>query len=657
MKQTGNLNNCFSLPRRLPVTCLYILFLFHLSVMRVQAQNCPPNIDFENGRFDGWTCYTGSVAAAGTQNVISLVPSGGPVTGRHNMYNTGANNDTDFFGNFSVYCPNGSGHSIRLGNNRGGAEAEGVSYEFTIPAGQNTYSLIYHYAVVFQDPFHQVFQQPRLEIEAINLTDNEVLSCSSFAFFPNGSPLPGFLLSRKKQDGVDVWYKNWESVTMNLNDKAGKTIRLFFKTADCTFSAHFGYAYIDVNSECSSEFTGNIYCKDDTAITVTAPYGYKKYTWYNSNFTQILGTQQTISFSPPPPQGTILPVAVEPYSGYGCPDTFYAPIYDTLRLSANAGANAYSCNQQPVRLGVNPKPGVRYSWQPSSDLSNPNIANPWASPATTTQYVLTVSTAGGGCAVVDTVVVTAPVFDTGITLTGKANFCITSNDSAVLTAQPYRRIQWYRDSVLINGATGTRYKVNQPGTYYAVVENDSGCMQGTSSRAIIIEKPLPGITYPVVIAVANIIMPVQARPIGVSALWKPPFFLNNAGSYKPEFNGTRDQQYTVELTTAAGCVTTDSQLVKVVREISFYVPGAFTPNKDGLNDYLLPVSTGITEIRYFRVYNRWGQLLFQLTPGSPGWDGYFNGIAQTTQTVVWMAEGIGVDKKRYRQKGTAVLIR
>ena len=58
---------------------------------------------------------------------------------------------------------------------------------------------------------------------------------------------------------------------------AGKTIRLFFKTADCTFRRHFGYAYIDVNTECSSEFTGATYCPDDTAVTVTAPYGYQNY--------------------------------------------------------------------------------------------------------------------------------------------------------------------------------------------------------------------------------------------------------------------------------------------------------------------------------------------------------------------------------------------
>ena len=90
----------------------------------------------------------------------------------------------DPYGGFPINCPNGSGRSIKLGNDAGGGLAEGISYEFTIPAGQNEYSLIYHYAVVFQDPNHQQFEQPRMEIEITNVTDNRIIDCSSFTFFP-----------------------------------------------------------------------------------------------------------------------------------------------------------------------------------------------------------------------------------------------------------------------------------------------------------------------------------------------------------------------------------------------------------------------------------------------------------------------------------------
>src|SRR5687768_8485697 len=158
--------------------------------------------------------------------------------------------------------------------------------------------------------------------------------------------MSGFFDSLIIADSTSVWCMNWSDVSINLHGNAGKTIRLFFKTADCTFRRHFGYAYIDVNTGCTSEFTGATYCPDDTAVSVTAPYGYQAYTWYNSTFTQVLGTQQTINFAPPPPPGTTIAVAITPYDGYGCPDTLYAKLVDTLTLTANAGIDKISCNNK-----------------------------------------------------------------------------------------------------------------------------------------------------------------------------------------------------------------------------------------------------------------------------------------------------------------------
>jgi len=150
------------------------------------AQSCPPNIDFETGTFNGWTCYTGTTAETGSQNISTLTESG-PIPGRHTMYTANQGNEMDLYGNFPVICPNGSKHSIRLGNNSSGTEAEGLSYEFTIPANRNFYTLIYHYAVVFQDPSHTQFQKPRMGIEITNVSDNTVIDCSKFTFTPNGS--------------------------------------------------------------------------------------------------------------------------------------------------------------------------------------------------------------------------------------------------------------------------------------------------------------------------------------------------------------------------------------------------------------------------------------------------------------------------------------
>jgi len=620
------------------------------------AQTCPANIDFESGTFNGWTCYTGSTAEVGGQNVISLSQSG-PVTGRHTMYTSGQVNQLDPYGDFPVSCPNGSGHSVRLGNDQPGTEAEGISYEFTIPANRSAYSLIYHYAVVFQDPNHQPYQQPRMEIEILNVTDNTIIDCSSFTFIPNGSSLPGFFESPIRLDNTSIWCKDWSAVSINLDGHAGKTIRLFFKTADCTFRRHFGYAYIDVNTECSSEFIGATYCPDDTAITVRAPYGYQSYTWYNNTFTQVLGSQQRISFTPPPPVGTSIAVELVPYDGYGCLDTLYAQLIDTLNIKANAGNDITSCNNKPVQLGVNPKPAWVYNWSPAVGLSNPTIANPFANPGATTDYILTVRNTGGGCLNADTVIVKPSIIDTTMQLLGKTIFCEDFGDSCILSVPPAFSIQWYRNNVVIPGAIQPFYKATKSGSYHAMIINADGCSLATSIQEVLIDKARTGITYPVQYAVTGLSLPLQARQFGYSAVWSPAIKLDNPVSYTPVFTSTTDQLYSIEIKTITGCITTDRQIVKIIPFVEIYVPTAFTPNNDGLNDFLRPALLGIKELRYFRVFNRWGQLVFETKSELPGWDGNLKGLLQGTQALVWMAEGTGVDNKVYRRKGTTTLIR
>ncbi|MBL7749995.1 MAG: gliding motility-associated C-terminal domain-containing protein, partial [Chitinophagaceae bacterium] len=88
-----------------------------------------------------------------------------------------------------------------------------------------------------------------------------------------------------------------------------------------------------------------------------------------------------------------------------------------------------------------------------------------------------------------------------------------------------------------------------------------------------------------------------------------------------------------------------------------YVPSAFTPNGDGKNDILRALPAGVQQFLYFRVYNRWGQLVFQTQDHRIGWDGKINGQIPPTGTFVWVAEGIDYLGQRILRKGTVVLIR
>ena len=70
-----------------------------------------------------------------------------------------------------------------------------------------------------------------------------------------------------------------------------------------------------------------------------------------------------------------------------------------------------------------------------------------------------------------------------------------------------------------------------------------------------------------------------------------------------------------------------------------------------------PIVAGMKQFMYLRVYNRWGQLLFESKEDGKGWDGRVAGVLQNAQVVVWLVEGIGIDNQIYLRKGTTVLVR
>jgi gliding motility-associated-like protein len=641
------------------LTILITLLLLSASV-QLSAQVCPANIDFERGDYTNWKAYTGNVSAATGSHVFSLFESG-PVFGQHELFNRASHSATrDPYGDFPVICPNGSGYSVKLGNTQGGAGAEGLAYEFTIPAGRNEYSITYHYAVVFEGPNHLDFQQPRLDIEVLNVTDNQRIDCSSFTFYSYGSSLPGFAVSPIQiNNNTPILYKDWTPVTINLNNKAGKTIRLFFKTGDCTFVRHFGYAYVDVNTECNGEFPGSAFCPNDAFVSVDAPFGFQSYRWFNNNFSTLLGTGSNLTLRPAPSSGTLLALEVTPFPGYGCKDTIYTRLMDTLTVKANAGANGSYCGVEPVIIGEPPKPGWVYSWSPATGLSDASSSSPLATPSVTTTYILTASSNGGGCRDTDTVVVESLLPDTTLRVLGNLSYCITSGDSAVLFTATGVKTQWYKDGTAVPGSTANRFRAPSTGTYYAVVTSASGCSLPTRAVDVYIEIPEKGIQYPLRYTFPEKEITLNARLIGEDVLWRPPSLLSSDTVFNPVFRGfdLDTYSYLIRITTAAGCVAVDTQLVKIIAKVEVFIPTAFTPNSDGLNDVIRPITIGIDQIRSFRIYNRYGQEVFVWSPQRNGWDGLFKNIPQDPGTFIWQFTGTGIDGLTYTQKGFVILMR
>ena len=107
-----------------------------------------------------------------------------------------------------------------------------------------------------------------------------------------------------------------------------------------------------------------------------------------------------------------------------------------------------------------------------------------------------------------------------------------------------------------------------------------------------------------------------------------------------------------------GCTSTVTQKILIPNNCYIAVPNAFTPNGDGLNDYLYPLNAYKTRNLVFRVYNRFGQLLFESKDWTHKWDGNFNGQGADPGTYVWTLQYIYTDTgQKVEKKGTTILIR
>ncbi|MBL7726643.1 MAG: gliding motility-associated C-terminal domain-containing protein, partial [Dinghuibacter sp.] len=123
---------------------------------------------------------------------------------------------------------------------------------------------------------------------------------------------------------------------------------------------------------------------------------------------------------------------------------------------------------------------------------------------------------------------------------------------------------------------------------------------------------------------------------------------------------SNEQKYRVWLTVTDSLGCRDSAFADITAVGNCYisVPGAFTPNGDGVNDYLYPLNAYKAVNLDFRIFNRWGQLIFQTNDFRKRWDGTLRGQLQPTDTYVWYLNYTHREtNKRFNLKGTTVLIR
>ncbi|MCF0070945.1 gliding motility-associated C-terminal domain-containing protein [Dyadobacter sp. CY261] len=154
----------------------------------------------------------------------------------------------------------------------------------------------------------------------------------------------------------------------------------------------------------------------------------------------------------------------------------------------------------------------------------------------------------------------------------------------------------------------------------------------------------------------NATSPQIGNHAGTTFLWTPADGLNNANIPSPIAVLQEDRSYTVNVTSELGCTGSGEVNLFIKRQENIIIPTAFSPNGDGRNEALIPVVNGIESIRFFRVYNRWGQVVFSTNQLNVGWDGTFKGTAATSGTYIWEIEGVSTKGKVISKKGAVMLL-
>jgi gliding motility-associated-like protein len=345
----------------------------------------------------------------------------------------------------------------------------------------------------------------------------------------------------------------------------------------------------------------------------------------------------------------------------GCSATYNVTVNLTNDLTFTPQLDATICESKSVQLALVSN-GLQYSWTPATALSATNIYNPIANPVVTTQYIATVTY--GRCSAKDTVIVNvnaAPIPDAGDSI------FLCFGQSATLQPRGGVRYSWtpttFLNNPLLTNPVST--PLNNITYTLSILADANGCGSlVTDSVHIDVTPPIQLFSYPAdTIGYPGDqfqIRAVSPDPDVTFFNWTPRVGLSSYTIPDPIVTigviGS-DVRYKVEGSTIAGCKGEAYVNVRVYKGPDIYVPTGFTPNGDGKNDQFIPFPVGMKSYNYFRVYNRWGQLVFNTQKLNVGWDGTISGKMQPEGIYVWMIEGLTKDDRVITKKGTVMLIK
>lgn len=337
---------------------------------------------------------------------------------------------------------------------------------------------------------------------------------------------------------------------------------------------------------------------------------------------------------------------------------------DSVHVRVITGVNLIArpdttiCLGDQVQLGAITN-GLTFLWSNGSTLSNAGIVNPIATPtAPATTYVLQAFV--GSCFASDDVTIFTvpyPLAAAGPDQTICYNTSTQLNASHNGSTFSWSPTTYLSNPNILNPVVTPAHTIS----YVLTVFDTKGCPKPGRDTVTVFLNPkvraFAGHDTSVVVG-----QPLQLGATGgVSYQWTPSTYLNNPSIPNPVAifpSGVELFQYKVVVKDNIGCPDSAYLTVHIYQTSpTIFVPTAFTPNGDGLNDVARPISVGMRRIINFSIFDRWGELVFTTTEDRKGWDGRIAGVLQNSNVYAWMVTAEDFAGKKYFAKGLVTLIR
>jgi gliding motility-associated-like protein len=350
-------------------------------------------------------------------------------------------------------------------------------------------------------------------------------------------------------------------------------------------------------------------------------------------------------------------------NGSGCNDTAHSQIIVKPLPTTFAGTDTTICLGSVAQLHATG--ADLYEWKPALFLSCVNCNSPTVTPVNSNTYFVK-GTNLSGCDAIDSVfvVVKKPFTISGV----KGTDSVCAGKKIELFAGGAENYIWTPAEGINNAAISNPIIEPPISSVYKVVGFDSSnCFKDSASIYIKVNL------NPTVNAGADIMLTAgkavtlspQYSPDIVTWKWQPSTALNCSDCARPIASPLEDVTYKIEVTNSVGCTKTDDIFIKVSCDRNnLFMPTAFTPNNDRqqLNETFYPSGFGIYKVTAFKIYNRYGTLVFEngnFLPNNKnsGWNGIYKGKPAPIDSYIYTVEFICMNHEVVHVNGNILLLR